>query len=62
MKTLALLIAITSTAYADKAVEQLLDSQVGAWNRKDLEGYMAGYWKSPKLTFYSGGTVTAGWQ
>ena len=23
---------------------------------------MAGYWNSPELTFYSGGTVTTGWQ
>ena len=42
------------------AVRQLLDEQVAAWNRGDLEGYMAGYWRSPELTFYSGGTITRG--
>jgi len=42
------------------AVRQLLDEQVAAWNRHDLAGYMAGYWRSPELTFYSGGTVTRG--
>ena len=23
------------------------------WNRGDLEGFMAGYWKSPDLVFFS---------
>ncbi len=40
----------------------VLDSQVAAWNRGDLEGFMQGYWKSEDLTFFSGGTETRGWQ
>jgi ketosteroid isomerase-like protein len=44
------------------AVRRLLDAQVAAWNRGDLEGFMKGYWKSDSLTFYSGGTVSHGWQ
>ncbi|MGI9103001.1 MAG: YybH family protein [Terriglobales bacterium] len=48
---------------ADKtAIRQLLAGQVDAWNRGDLEGFMAGYWKSPELTFFSGNTITRGWQ
>lgn len=43
-------------------IRKVLDQQQAAWNRGDLEGYMAGYWKSPELTFFSGGTVTKGWQ
>ena len=43
------------------AIYRVLDLQVAAWNRGDLEGYMAGYWKSEQLTFFSGGTVTLGW-
>jgi beta-aspartyl-peptidase (threonine type) len=39
-----------------------LTKQVEAWNRGDLDGFMAGYWKSDKLTFYSGGDATEGWQ
>jgi len=52
------------SAHADDAadVRAVLDAQVAAWNRGDLEGYMAGYWKSPELTFYSGSTITTGWQ
>jgi ketosteroid isomerase-like protein len=44
------------------AIRQVLDRQTEAWNRGDLEGYMQGYWKSPDLTFYSGGTITGGWE
>jgi ketosteroid isomerase-like protein len=44
------------------AVRRLLDAQVAAWNRGDLEGFMKGYWKSDSLTFYSGGKISRGWQ
>jgi ketosteroid isomerase-like protein len=43
------------------AVRAVLNSQVGAWNRGDLEGFMAGYWRSPDLEFYSGDKITLGW-
>ena len=44
------------------AIRNVLKSQVEAWNRRDLEGFMAGYWNSPQLTFFSGATETKGWQ
>ncbi len=43
------------------AIRAVLDQQVEAWNKGDLAGYMSGYWKSEQLTFFSGGTVTHGW-
>jgi beta-aspartyl-peptidase (threonine type) len=51
-----------STKSANDAVEQVLRTQQDAWNRRDLEGFMNGYWKSPDLTFFSGGQHTSGWQ
>ncbi len=42
-------------------IRAVLDAQVAAWNRGDLEGFMAGYWRSPELVFCSGATVTKGW-
>src|SRR5260370_21091177 len=45
---------------SEEAIRQLLTTQVAAWNRKDLEGCMEGYWHSPDLTFFSGATVTNG--
>jgi hypothetical protein len=46
----------------EKDMKQLLFTQVGAWNHGNLEGFMEGYWHSPDLTFFSGGTVTHGWE
>jgi len=43
-------------------VRALLQRQQEAWNGHDLEGFMAGYWKSDDLTFFSGANVTRGWQ
>ncbi len=52
----------SSTLKADAAIRQLLQSQVEAWNHHDLDGFMAGYWRSSDLTFFSGTTVTQGWE
>src|SRR6266576_432868 len=47
---------------AEQAIRKVLDDQAKAWNRGDLEGFMIGYWKSPELTFSSGGEQTKGWK
>ena len=44
------------------AVEQVLHTQQDAWNHHDLDAFMAGYWNSADLTFFSGAKQTAGWQ
>ena len=44
------------------AIQKLLDDQAVAWNKGDLKGFMAGYWKSEKLTFFSGDKIEHGWQ
>lgn len=48
-------------AGGEEGIKHLLVSQVEAWNRGDLKGFMDGYWHSPDLTFFSGGTVSKGW-
>ena len=45
----------------DQAIQAVLQSQVDAWNHRDLERFMNGYWHSPDLTFFSGTTETKGW-
>ena len=70
MRNTALLLSILvlsgSTLLAQapeqNAVQQVLNSQVQAWNHEDLAGFMSGYWNSPDLTFFSGGEVAHGWQ
>ena len=46
---------------AEAAVRAVLEKQVGDWNAGRLEEFMAGYWRSPKLTFFSGGRKLSGW-
>jgi beta-aspartyl-peptidase (threonine type) len=44
------------------AIRAELDEQVAAWNRRDLKGYMQGYWHSKELTFFAGSEESAGWE
>jgi len=46
----------------EAAVETVLRTQQDAWNRHDLDAFMAGYWNSPELTFFSGANERKGWQ
>lgn len=45
-----------------ESIKHLLVSQVEAWNHGNLEGFMQGYWRSPNLTFFSGASMTQGWE
>jgi ketosteroid isomerase-like protein len=47
---------------AQPTIEQVLHTQQDAWNRHDLDAFMAGYWNSPELTFFSGANERHGWQ
>jgi ketosteroid isomerase-like protein len=47
---------------ARKAIENVLHAQQDAWNHGDLDAFMAGYWNSPELTFFSGAKEHDGWQ
>ena len=44
------------------AVRSVLDRQVADWNKGDLDGFLAGYWNSPKVVFQSGGQRFNGWE
>lgn len=44
------------------AVRAVLDAQVAAWNRGDIESFMSGYAKEEGTTFLSGDSLTRGWQ
>lgn len=47
---------------ARTAIRTVIENQQSAWNRGDLESFMAGYWNSPELTFFSGAHESKGWQ
>ncbi|MDQ3804106.1 MAG: nuclear transport factor 2 family protein [Acidobacteriota bacterium] len=44
------------------AVRAVVEAQQAAWNRGDIDGFMAGYAREETTTFVSGDTVTRGWQ
>ena len=46
----------------EEGIKHMLVSQIEAWNHGRLEGFMQGYWHSPDLTFFSGTSVTKGWE
>ena len=69
MRWLALLALTGCAAHArtfspadDQAVRAVLTAQQDAWNHGNLDGYMAGYAKTPDLVFTSASKVRRGWQ
>ena len=67
--TTLLLLSLTASAGAQvpesrpiDEVKAVWEAQVAAWNRANLDGYMAAYWNSPDLVFFSNASETRGWQ
>ncbi|NQD35840.1 DUF4440 domain-containing protein [Permianibacter sp. IMCC34836] len=60
---LTLLLLFSNSARGDEeaAIRAVLMNQQAAWNRGDIDGYLSGYWQSPKLRFASGAEVTYGY-
>jgi beta-aspartyl-peptidase (threonine type) len=54
--------AESSESPISKAIEAVLRLQADAWNNGDIDAFMEHYWKSPQLTFSSGGQTTRGWE
>lgn len=46
---------------AEREIRAVLDLQQAAWNRGDIDGFMASYWNSEYLTFQSANKRTRGW-
>lgn len=46
----------------ERSVRQILSDQTEAWNKGNLEDFMAGYWKSDSLLFIGKSGVNNGWQ
>src|ERR1700741_3586094 len=43
-------------------INELMKKQEAAWNKADIEGFMAYYWKSDSLKFIGSKGITYGWQ
>ena len=63
MLIVALLLTVFQADNANvAAIRAVLDDQVAAWNRGDIDAFMAGYANEETTTFVSGDTVTRGWK
>jgi ketosteroid isomerase-like protein len=65
----ALAVAGVSTRFLHAAessdetqIRALLRTQTDAWNRGDIDTFMAGYWKSDETVFVGASGITRGWQ
>ncbi|MEM6329679.1 MAG: SgcJ/EcaC family oxidoreductase [Planctomycetota bacterium] len=47
---------------AASEIRAVLDRQLARWNAGDLDGFLEDYWRSPRLTFSSGGQTRRGYQ
>jgi beta-aspartyl-peptidase (threonine type) len=47
---------------AVREVKAVLNQQVADWNKGDLEGFLTGYWNSPRIVFMSGGNRFDGFE
>jgi hypothetical protein len=47
---------------SQKSIQAVLDKQIVAWNRGDIDAFMAGYWNSPEFIYIGNKQVTHGWQ
>lgn len=45
----------------EAAIRKVLQNQQAAWNRGDVDAFLAGYWHSPELTFSGSTGVSRGW-
>jgi ketosteroid isomerase-like protein len=54
--------ALAAPGEAATEIRAVMAAQVSAWNRGDIDGFMAGYARSDKTEFVSGQKITRGWQ
>jgi len=48
-------------ATVDGEIRAVMEAQVAAWNRGDIDGFMEGYARSNATEFVSGYKLTRGW-
>lgn len=54
--------ARSETAGPQAEIRAMLDEQVAAWNRGDLDAFMETYWNSPRTAYVGANGVFRGWQ
>jgi ketosteroid isomerase-like protein len=59
--TLTLPLTAMQKSQIEKELMHIHNLQKKAWNEGNIEGFMAHYWKSKKMTYQSGDTRLQGW-
>lgn len=54
--------SLSATSNPPAEIRAVMDAQVAAWNRGDIDGFMDGYARSNTTAFVSGGKTTYGWR
>ncbi|MBI3006547.1 MAG: DUF3225 domain-containing protein [Ignavibacteriales bacterium] len=68
MRTFLVILAVLVCCFSafaqndEHQIRKVLTDQVEAWNRGDIEGFMAGYWNSDSTAFNSAGNLIRGYQ
>ncbi len=63
-----LLVLLTCSLYSfaqssdELAVRKILNIQLEAWNRGNIESFMKGYWENDSLIFVGKNGITYGWE
>jgi uncharacterized protein (TIGR02246 family) len=60
--TLPASVAPAQAGNAQAEIRAVLDRQVAAWNRGDLQDFMDTYWKSPQTAYVGASGVMRGWE
>jgi ketosteroid isomerase-like protein len=55
-------VTVFSQQSPDESIRNVLNQQVEAWNRGDIEAFMKGYWNSDSLTFIGSKGITYGFK
>ena len=56
-------VALNASDASEQAqIRTLLQNQTEAWNRGDIDAFMAGYWRSEETAFVGASGITRGWQ
>ena len=59
--SLTLPLAAIQKSEIEKEMKRIHTLQRNAWNEGNIEGFMAPYWKSKKMTYQTGDTRLMGW-
>ena len=62
LPALLLSLFVLAQSSDELSIRKVLDDQLKAWNKGDIESFMQGYWKNDSLMFIGKSGINWGWQ